>query len=314
MTMAISPLLVEMQKPAHEVLAQHGKTFNWAKRFLGEDAGQKAAILYRFCRFADDVADSTSHKGSELIENMRASIYDDAIEVPELMRSFLEFSDRNGIDRKPIYDLLTGLKQDQGSVALKSEDELILYSYRVAGTVGLMMLPLIGATDPKARAFAIDLGIAMQLTNIARDIYEDAQMGRRYIPATICNNMSSRLIRRGRLIPMHQQQLRASAQYLLRLADKYYASAYRGLAYLPLRSHLAIAVAGYCYQAIGHKIKRQNYAVWKGRTVVSLIEKIGASFMSLASLRFRFTRLKPHENALHLALHDLRDVEPRDKS
>jgi len=297
--------IANMKTSPHEVLAANGKTFHWAKRFLGEHTGEKAATLYQFCRLADDIADSVDHDGTHLIATMRDAIFDEAVQAPDFFRTFLSFADRNGIERQAIHDLLTGMMHDQGEVAVATEDELIRYAYRVAGTVGIMMLPLIGSSDRKARAYAIDLGIAMQLTNIARDICEDAEMGRRYIPATICNNMSPRLIRRGRLIPMHRKQLQKSAEYLLRLADRYYASAYRGLAYLPLRSHIAIGVAGYCYQAIGHKLKRRQCTVWRGRTVVSLAEKMIVSVQSLASLRHRVLPSKPHARELHQALNGI---------
>ncbi len=294
--------LANMQMTPHEVLAANGKTFSWAKRFLGERAGKKAATLYQFCRLADDIADGSGHDSAHLIATMRDAIFDDAVQPPAFLKSFLAFADRNGIERQAVQDLLIGMMHDQGDVAVATEDELIRYAYRVAGTVGLMMLPLIGSSDHKARAFAIDLGIAMQLTNIARDICEDAEMGRRYIPGSVCNDMSPRLIRRGRLIPMHRKQIQKSADYLLRLADRYYASAYQGLAYLPLRSHIAIGVAGYCYQAIGVKLKRRQYAVWQGRTVVSLLEKVIFSVKSLASLRHRVLPPKPHDRELHQAL------------
>jgi phytoene synthase len=298
----MSSNLATVQMAPHEVLAANGKTFHWAKRFLGDSVGEKAAILYQFCRLADDIADGGDTDGADMIATMRDAIFDDAVQAPEFLRSFLGFADRNGIDRQAIHDLLTGMLQDQGNVALASEKDLLGYAYRVAGTVGLMMLPIIGSTDRKARAFAIDLGIAMQLTNIARDICEDAEMGRRYIPATVCNNVSPRLIRRGRLIPMHREHIRASADYLLRLADRYYASAYRGLAYLPLRSHIAIGIAGHCYQAIGHKIRRHHFEVWRGRTFVSLAEKIIASLFSLTSLRYRLGAPTKHRPELHQAL------------
>lgn len=302
MNAAATAQIANMKTSPHEVLAANGKTFHWAKRFLGEQAGEKAAILYQFCRLADDIADGADHLAANLIATMRDAIFDEAVQAPDFVRKFLAFADRNGIERQAIHDLLTGMMHDQGNVSVATEDELIRYAYRVAGTVGIMMLPLIGSSDRKARAFAIDLGIAMQLTNIARDICEDAEMGRRYIPATICNDMSPRLIRRGRLIPMHRKQLQKSADYLLRLADRYYESAYRGLAYLPLRSHIAIAIAGYCYQAIGHKLKRRQYSVWQGRTVVSLAEKMFVSVKSLVSLRHRVLPPKPHARELHQAL------------
>ena len=146
-----------------------------------------------------------------------------------------------------------------------------------------MMASILRCRDEAALSHAVCLGIAMQLTNIARDVAEDAQMA-----AVTCREdgvqpPAADIVVSARRDTAVRQDMRQSIAALLELADVYYAFAYRGLAALPLRAHLSIAVAGYCYQAIGHKLRRNGFAYWQGRTIVGFAGKILHSLRSLAS-------------------------------
>ena len=208
--------------------------------------------------------------------------------------------------------LIDGVLLDLQSVMLETEADLLRYAYQVAGTVGLMMCNVLDVTDSKALPFAIDLGMAMQLTNIARDIREDAENGRRYLPATWVESASPNDIIRADhdLKPL----LVNSATRLIELAECYYSSAYLGFGYLPLRSRFAILVAARIYRQIGLKLRRNGFQVWNGRTVVSDTEKLivasnaAVQFITILSLH---RRGQTHDSELHTTLTGFFGVDMR---
>ncbi|MBT4213264.1 MAG: phytoene/squalene synthase family protein, partial [Porticoccaceae bacterium] len=170
-----------------KVLARHGKSFYWASFFLGSTLANRAARLYEFCRFVDDLADGDLPNRRETLKDIKTSLTSNvdtnsAIAIPELV-SFLDLAKHSNIPLNAAKELLDGMLQDQQKTELKTEAELLRYCHAVAGTVGLMMCRILNCKQERADSFAIDLGIAMQLTNISRDVLEDAQMGRRYLPA-----------------------------------------------------------------------------------------------------------------------------------
>lgn len=282
---AVDPLLV---------LAENGKTFNWARRVLGADMGLAAARLYAFCRHIDDIADGDVKGGKEMLLAIDAALAGSAPAPDHQTRAFLHFAAQTNIPLDAARDLLAGLLADQEAVALESTDDLLVYGYQAAGTVGVMMASILRCRDEAALPHAVCLGIAMQLTNIARDIAADAEMGRRYVPGSWCSHATANdiIASTRRDTPLRNDMQHAVAA-LLQLADSYYAYGYHGLAALPLRAHLSIAVAGYCYQAIGHKLRRNGFAYWQGRTFVGLGGKIVHSLKSLISLRWRLQPLRP---------------------
>tara|TARA_E500000331_G_scaffold342948_1_gene377186 strand:- start:265 stop:1233 length:969 start_codon:yes stop_codon:yes gene_type:complete len=303
------------QESADSILSNHGKTFHWAKRFLGPTAARQATLLYAFCRCLDDIADGDRLGGLKLLEKIDAALEmgiagDLAVDVPEL-KAFLALSEETSIPLTAAHDLITGLICDQGTVAITDQDALVTYAYQVAGTVGLMMAPILGRVDRRADAFAIDLGIAMQLTNIARDVAEDAGLGRRYIPASWCEALTAAEISAS--IANKETKTRsiisAGIVKILDLSESYYRSGLSGLAYLPWQNHLAIGIAAKVYRAIGTKIVRCNYEWWGGRQVTSGPEKLIASAKSLPLLISR--RKKPgfHDFNLHSPLKDIKSVQ-----
>ena len=166
-----------------------------------------------------------------------------------------------------------------------------------------MMCRILEVDDPRATPFAIDLGVAMQLTNIARDMREDALNGRRYVPAAWLAGMSAKEIANpdASLKP----RLKVASQRLIELADLYYESAYNGFGFLPGRSRFAILIAARVYRQIGLKLKRRDFATWRGRTVVSTAEKImvaiAATVTYLTDLRLHRCSLE-HNAELHVSL------------
>jgi len=286
-------------------LAQHGRTFYWASFLLGPKAAREAGELYYCCRQLDDIADEGTAAINERLDML--DTVKDAVESDDqdnhnaLALRCLEVAKRSPECQQALIHLIQGMQQDLGRVALLTEAELDQYCYRVAGTVGLLMCPILGTQDRNAFAFAVDLGIGMQLTNICRDVLEDARMGRRYLPCDIDVKAigESRSDARERIQQVIADQIRR--------ADAYYESGFAGLRYLPRASRCAIYLAARWYQAIGHKIKKSGVKWWQGRVVVSGFQKLWILLKSLPCLitLLVLPRHKPsirHNERLHAHL------------
>ena len=294
---------------AETSLKINGKTFHWARRFLGPRMGHDAARLYAFCRLLDDLADGDLPHGPARLTAIHTSLTSgltsgpDAISDPDLAE-FMPFMTEKALPHDVVVALIDGLLMDQGPVALTSQDEVVRYGYHVAGTVGLMMCRILDCTEDAAYGHAIDLGIAMQLTNIARDVLEDARMGRRYLPADWCRGMTADDITRAAMT--HDQEgiatIRGGVQKLLGLAETYYASGITGLNYLPLRAHLAILIAARAYRQIGVQLARHGTNWHQGRTVTSTATKALTTAVALPMMARRLKTPARHQHQLHDAL------------
>jgi phytoene synthase len=255
-----------------ESLAANGKTFNWARRFLGTQMGDNATRLYAFCRLLDDLADDDIPDGPARLSQIYKALQYGGYGDDPAFTSFKPFMLKMGFSPVILSTLIEGLMQDQSDeVCLVNESELLRYAYRVAGTVGLLMCEVLECPDNKAKAYAIDLGIGMQLTNIARDVLEDARMGRRYIPADWVNNLSPADICLAADYPKSKNAnlIRASVVRLIRLSEKYYQSGACGYHYLPWRAHFSIAIAARVYQQIGIQILETGITWHQGRQVTN---------------------------------------------
>ena len=175
---------------------------------------------------------------------------------------------------------------DQQNVRVTDEKELIDYSYKVAGTVGLMMLPIINTKDAEARKHAIDLGIAMQLTNIARDVYEDAKMNRLYLPKEWLGQVSTSDLIDNKLDDQKKKLIELSIKNLIELSDKFYANGFSGMKFIPLRTRLAIFFAAKIYKGIGEKIKSGGYVYKLERIYLNKLEKLWITIISIPEFLF----------------------------
>ena len=193
--------------PPQQILARHGKSFYWASLFLGSELAERAAQLYQFCRFVDDLADGDLPDREESLEDIRARLDGGSRPAGPEIEAFIDFAKHNNIPVIAARELLDGMLQDQQPTAVKNQAELLRYCHAVAWTVGLIMCRVLNCEHERADAFAIDLGIAMQLTNISRDVLEDARMGRRYLPATWVDLPPSEIAEAG--IPCRQPVARA---------------------------------------------------------------------------------------------------------
>ena len=303
-----NPVLPDSPAPK-QVLARHGKSFYWASKFLGIELADRAARLYQFCRYVDDLADGDLPDRQESLEDIRARLAGKKIAAGPEIEAFIALANSNNIPLNAASELLDGMLSDQNPTAVADEAELLRYCHAVAGTVGLMMCRVLNCEEPRADSFAIDLGVAMQLTNISRDVLEDAKMGRRYLPASWANFTPAQIAKAGlgdEDTDCREQVAHGIAR-LLDLSEQYYASALLGIRLLPFRSRLSIAIALRVYRQIGWVLRRRNLAWWQGRVMVTGGEKALLSLRSLADLRP--IKVPPHRTQLHQHLQGLAGVQ-----
>ena len=260
---SLSPNRDNLMQP-QQVLAHHGKSFYWASKFLGAELADRAASLYLFCRFVDDLADGDLPDRQESLKDIRERLEGKNIAAGLEVEAFINLANDHNIPLSAAIELLDGMLSDQKPTALANEAELLRYCHAVAGTVGLMMCRVLNCDEPRADSFAIDLGIAMQLTNISRDVLEDAKMNRRYLPASWVNIPPEQIADADVAC---QQQVAQAITALLDLSEHYYASAQLGIRLLPFRSRLSIAIALRVYRQIGWVLKRRKMVWWNGRVL-----------------------------------------------
>ena len=247
-------------------LSIYAKSFNWAGFFLPKQTYLKCSALYDFCRVADNIADSNEAIEQKKIKfldfqnNFNNKKFDDPI-IKNMWQLINDFN----IPLKVVNDLLDGINSDiQQSIKLHKKKDLLLYSYRVAGTVGLMMAKILRVNKKDSLKSAIDLGIAMQLTNISRDVVEDLNFGRSYID-------------------LNFEEIKST----IKLSESYYENSFYSIKEIPLAFRFAILVARRVYRKIGYKIlKKQNLENYKksGKIYVTKIEKIIETLCSVYDL------------------------------
>jgi phytoene synthase len=259
-------------------LKKNGKTFWLASLFLPKEMAAEAATLYAFCRRMDDVADqqdgpADSHPLDQLQrtrEELRTGTSEDAI-----VQGLMQLANCRGLDLQAAECLLDVLFQDASeNICIQDEAELLRYCYGAAGTVGLMMAAVLRASGSAARQQAIDLGIAMQLTNIARDVQEDALMGRRYLPAIWVDRLTPEQIVAAAPGSQTARRVAAGIEKTLALADMFYASGAKGFPAIPSNARNGIRIAAAAYRSIGVKLRKRGCDFTRGRVVVSLPSKV----------------------------------------
>ena len=298
---------------AEATLARQGRSFHWARRLLGATHADRATRLYAFCRRLDDLVDEAASPEEARVALAAAdrAIADGRSDDPVLSDG-LALMRECGIEPGIVRELIAGMASDAETVRMADEAELLRYCYRAAGTVGLMMCRVLDAPEPAAAAHAVDLGIAMQLTNLCRDVAADARMGRRYLPASLVGDIApAALIEPS---PALQPTLRAAVARLLTLAETYYASGEAGLPFLPVRARAGILVAGRVYRAIGHRLTACEHAYWEGRAFVPDWRKATITLTALTTQPLRgafWSRPTSHHGQLHRALIGLPGITAR---
>ena len=263
------------------LISKNAKSFNWAGFFLSKETFKKCSILYDFCRSIDDIVDDSEvlgvrqkkfakFKSNFINKNLSSSI----------IKNICELLERENIPKKIVEDLFDGIESDlKPEVVINSQKDLLVYSYRVAGTVGLMMAKILKVKNVYALKGAIDLGIAMQLTNIARDVVEDKKRNRSYVKHDL-----------------------SSIKEIIKLADTFYKSSFEPIKYIPVISRFSIIVARRVYKKIGDNVlKIENIEKYNnaGKIYVSNVEKFFEtllSFYDFIKLFFISSRIHLKEN------------------
>ncbi len=260
-----------------DVIRQHAKTFYLASRFLPRQHRGPIRQLYAFCRYVDDLVDHASDEAAakQSLEKVRDVLTGKQAPTGPL-REFTELQRAFELPLTTLLDFLSGQEQDLDFEQPQSFDALIRYCYRVAGTVGVLFSRIVGVKVPEALRRAVDLGIAMQLTNIARDVREDYDRGRLYLPSSCVASGTVESAIEGSSESLNL--LRAALEQLLSTATEYYRSADAGLVYLPLSVRPAVFVASRAYEKIGEKVLSSADLGLQDRIFTKPLEKFGSLF------------------------------------
>lgn len=255
------------------LLARKARSFHLATALLPVPVQDDVAVLYGFCRLADDLADEPRSRAgaAAALDRLEAELL--GVARPRtLIAGYRHMAWRHAMPLGPARTLLRGVRTDLADVAIEDDVALLRYCYRVAATVGLMLNRVLGVAGTEADACAVDLGLAMQLTNIVRDVREDAQQGRVYLPRhrLAAHGTSPEAMLAG---TAPRPAVRAVALELLALADALYGHAASGLGFIPLRARPGIAAAYRLYASIGWRIRRRGHHPLDGRMVVPRLEK-----------------------------------------
>jgi len=270
-------MIIAAKSDAVTTMKRNGKSFWFASLFLPRQVAADAARLYAFCRTMDDLADiAVTEDSKAVLAQVRKDLKIGVTSIPNV-QDFLALADQHKLPREAADFLVATFIQDATTeLHIEDEDQLVRYCYGVAGTVGLMMSPILSAHRPKACEAAIHLGIAMQMTNIARDVLEDASNHRRYIPGCWVQHLTAQEILNAS--QSHTSDARQLVAYavlrLLELADRYYASASLGFPYIPARARKGIEIAAAVYREIGTILRRNRGAWWNGRVRVFTSRKL----------------------------------------
>lgn len=286
-----------LAEQARQTIDAGSKSFALASRLFDPLTRTSAVMLYAWCRHCDDVIDGQQlgfaqadgkQGGQQMLEQLRDGTRRACAGEPVAEPAFAALREvvrSHQIPQRLPLQHLDGFAMDVEQRRYHSEADTLEYCYYVAGVVGVMMAMIMGARDEATLDRACDLGMAFQLTNIARDIVEDAHAGRCYLPLTWLDEAG--VPREQLAAPGHRPMLAVLARRLVDMAEPYYRSARSGLTALPLRSAWAVATARSVYREIGVQVKQQGEHAWDRRISTSGLDKLRllcqASVVALSS-------------------------------
>lgn len=279
---------------SRQQIEQGSKSFAAAARIFDAETRASAYMLYAWCRHCDDVIDGqtlgfasgdplNSAEALATVEELErktlAACNGQADEpVFQALRSVCEM---HAIPARFPLDLIAGFRMDAEDQHYDTPEQTLTYCYHVAGVVGVMMAMVMGVRDREVLLRASDLGIAFQLTNISRDVIDDHQAGRVYLPSSWLSDAG--LTGEDMAAPGNRVALFAVTERLLRMAEPYYDSAGCGLAHLPTRSAWAVAAARSVYRAIGLEVLKRGPGAWDNRVSTGKTQKLVSVFNGLSA-------------------------------
>lgn len=276
---------------AKAIIEKGSKSFATAAKLFDTETREKAFMLYAWCRYCDDQIDGQelgfgqqSPEPAEqqrilerLIEQTESAMAGKPTDDP-VFAAFQRVFQISSMDRRYPLELLEGFAMDVSRREYLTFDDTLLYCYHVAGVVGAMMATIMGVSDQSTLNRAIDLGLAFQLTNISRDVMEDAADKRIYLPREWLVEAGAPTAPAD--FPGSEAPIAEVVGRMLNEADRYYDSAVHGIARLPFRSAWAIAAARKVYGAIGDQVLKQGARAWESRAGTSSLQKLGMLFSS----------------------------------
>jgi 15-cis-phytoene synthase len=272
---ADNSLLAAAYHHADAITRFHSRTFHLASGLLPENKRRAARALYAFCRVTDDIIDSGEpvHVRKERLEQWREIITSDTPPSTELVAlAWADTQQRFNIPNGYALQLIDGVARDLYQTRYQTFDDLAAYSYGVASTVGLMAMHVIGYVGESALPYAVRLGVALQLTNILRDVREDWRVGRLYLPLeelsafglNECDIAGSR----------NSHQWRDFMRFQIDRNRRLYEGSWPGIAMLDSDGRFAIAAAAALYKAVLHDIEQHDYNVFDRRAHIGLAGKM----------------------------------------
>ena len=288
------------------VIKNHGKSFFWASWFLDKTTAKKLFAVYAFCRKYDDLVDKPKKNAKAKDELSKIISKNNKKKIKDIFIEFKDFDNNLQPRQDIINEFLKGHLGDLDFKQPEDHNQLLKYCYRVAGVVGLMICDVLNIQDKKLRYFAIDFGIAMQLTNICRDIKEDAQINRIYIPKTETSSLTINSFKSPSLTDL--MIINGARDKLIKLADSYYQSGILGINQLPKKIKKSFMVALIIYQGIGHKIIQNKIAFNEQRVFLNKFEKL---YLTLKTI-FNYSKnidIPLHDKKLHEPLGKLPDTD-----
>jgi len=268
-------------------ITKGSKSFRSASRLFDPAVREDAWLLYAWCRACDDEIDGQDHgfgheelsieeqkrRLARLYDMTRRAMTGEPMPDPTFA-AFQRVAIRHRLPERWAMDLIDGFAMDVEHREYRTLDDVMAYCWHVAGVVGVMMARVMGVTDPEVLRRAQDLGLAFQLTNISRDVIEDAEDGRVYLPSDWLVEAGLEPTAQAVADPANRPAVHAVTQRLLAAAEPYYDSARDGLRGLPFRSSMAIAAARGIYREIGRKVMRRGPDVWVKRVSVGKAMKL----------------------------------------
>lgn len=279
--------LAEGYRQARRITKQYAKTFYLAGCFLPREKRDAAFSVYAIGRLGDEAVDgihaSPKDKLIAQVKDKVAAAYaasNDSLNEP-LLLVFRETVKKFHIPKHYLDELFAGISMDLEKTRYRNFQELYTYCYRVAGVVGLLMLKIFGEVKPQAQKYAIDLGIAMQLTNILRDIPEDWGRGRIYLPQE--EMVRYRITESDIANKTVSSDFKALLQFQIQRAREYYASAKEGIKNIQHgRSRFVVSVMLQMYSEILTVIERQGYDIYSKRAYVPAFRKVSIIACAMA--------------------------------